>query len=152
IDGAVKGSKVEKGHAEYIFELVNEFAGYGFNKSHAAAYAVIGYQTAYLKAVHPVEFLAASMSLDLHNTAKLPSFFQEARRLKIPVVAPDVATSNADFDVRQQQIIYALGAIKGVGKPAMLSVEKARAEGEFKDLQDFAERVDPRLVNKRCFE
>ena len=114
--------------AEYIFELVNEFAGYGFNKSHAAAYAVIAYQTAYLKANHPVEFLAASMSLDIQNTDKLAAFFQETKRLDIAVAPPDVTSSNSDFDVRDQTIFYALGAVKGVGKPAMASVERARAD------------------------
>ncbi len=151
LDGAEKKG-VTKGRAEYIFELVNEFAGYGFNKSHAAAYAVIAYQTAFLKANHPVEFLAASMSLDIHNTDKLAAFFQDARRMNARIALPDVTTSNADFDVRDQTICYALGAIKGVGKPAMLSVEQARANGPFKDLQDFSERVDARLVNRRCFE
>ena len=143
---------VSEGQAEYIFELVNEFAGYGFNKSHAAAYAVVAYQTAYLRANHPVEFLAGSMSLDITNTDKLAAFFQEAKRLKIEVVPPDVTTSNADFDVRDQKIYYALGAIKGVGTPAMQIVESAKSERPFEDVFDFAERVDPRLVNKRVFE
>jgi DNA polymerase-3 subunit alpha len=143
---------VSRERAEYIFELVNEFAGYGFNKSHAAAYAVIAYQTAYLKANHAVEFLAASMSLDIQNTDKLSAFFQDAKRLGLTVRPPDVTSSNADFDVREGAICYALGAIKGVGLPAMKAVETARAEQPFRDLQDFAERVDARLVNKRCFE
>ncbi len=151
IEGAARKG-VAQSRAEYIFELVNEFAGYGFNKSHAAAYAVVAYQTAFLKANHPVEFLAASMSLDIHNTDKLAAFFQDARRLQLKVVPPDVMVSDADFDVREQAIYYALGAIKGVGKPAMLTVEQARAAGAFRDLQDFAERVDARLVNRRCFE
>ena len=151
LEGAAK-KDVSKERAEYIFELVNEFAGYGFNKSHAAAYAVIAYQTAYLRAKHPVEFLAGSMSLDITNTDKLAAFFQEAKRLKIDVVSPDVTTSNADFDVRDQKIFYALGAIKGVGKPAMEIVEKARADKPFEDLFDFAERMDPRQVNKRVYE
>lgn len=151
LEGAAEKG-VGKGQAEYIFELVNEFAGYGFNKSHAAAYAVIAYQTAYLRANHPVEFLAGSMSLDITNTDKLAAFFQEAKKLKIEVVPPDITQSNADFDVREQKIYYALGAIKGVGKPAMLEVEKARAERPFLDVFDFAERIDPRQVNKRVFE
>ncbi len=143
---------VSKERADYIFELVNEFAGYGFNKSHAAAYAVISYQTAYLKANHPVEFLAGSMSLDLTNTDKLAAFFQETKRLDITVVPPDVTTSNADFDVRDQKIYYALGAVKGVGSPAMSDVEKQRSEKPFEGLHDFAERIDPKLINKRVFE
>lgn len=151
LEGA-KEKGVSKDRADYIFELVNEFAGYGFNKSHAAAYAVISYQTAYLKANHPVEFLAGSMSLDLTNTDKLAAFFQEAKRLKIDVVPPDVCQSNADFDVRDQKIFYALGAIKGVGLQAMENVQEVRSTREFADLYDFAERVDPRLINKRVYE
>ncbi len=151
VDGA--GEKgVSRERAEYIFELVEEFAGYGFNKSHAAAYAVIAYQTGFLKANHPVEFLAASMSLDIQNTDKLAAFFQETKRLDISIRRPDVNSCNADFDVREQEIFYALGAIKGVGKPAMLGVEQARKQGDFSDLQDFSKRVDPRQVNRRCFE
>lgn len=143
---------VPEERAEYIFALVDEFAGYGFNKSHAAAYAAIAYQTAFLKANHPVEFLAASMSLDIQNTDKLAAFFQDARRLGVVVQPPTVASSNADFDVREQEIIYALGAIKGVGKAAMECVEATRKIAPFKSLQDFAERVDAKLVNRRCFE
>jgi DNA polymerase-3 subunit alpha len=151
-DGAFKTKGVERKLANEIFDTMEKFAGYGFNKSHAAAYAVIAYQTGFLKANHPVEFLAASMSLDLGNTDKLAAFFQEAKRLKIKVALPDVNISNADFDVRQQEIYYALGAIKGVGKPAMLGVERSRALGAFGGLHDFSERMDPKLVNKRCFE
>ncbi len=151
VEGAAeKGVKAQR--AEYIFELVEEFAGYGFNKSHAAAYAVIAYQTGFLKANHPVEFLAASMSLDIQNTDKLAAFFQDAKRLEIPVRPPSVMDCNADFDVREQEIYYALGAIKGVGKPAMLGVERSRAQKPFADLQDFAKRVDPRQVNRRSLE
>ncbi len=151
LEGAAQKG-VSKERAEFIFELVNEFAGYGFNKSHAAAYAVIAYQTAYLKANHAVEFLAGSMSLDLTNTEKLASFFQETKRLKVEVVSPDVTQSSADFDVRDQKIYYALGAIKGVGKEAMLTVERARSEKQFEDLHDFAERIDPRQINKRVLQ
>ncbi|MEZ5939101.1 MAG: DNA polymerase III subunit alpha, partial [Hyphomonadaceae bacterium] len=152
LEGAAKTKGMKAPLANDIFDTMEKFAGYGFNKSHAAAYAAIAYQTAFLKAHHPVEFLAASMSLDIHNTDKLAAFFQEARRLSIKVVPPDITSANADFDVRNQTIIYALGAIKGVGKPAMLNVEHIRQEKPFSDLQDFAERVDPRLVNRRCFE
>ncbi|WP_018996899.1 DNA polymerase III subunit alpha [Hirschia maritima] len=151
LEGAAEKG-VTKERAEFIFELVNEFAGYGFNKSHAAAYAVIAYQTAYLKAKHPVEFLAGSMSLDLTNTEKLAAFFQETKRLKIPVVTPDIMACNADFDVRDQKIYYALGAVKGVGKEAMLDVERARNEKPFENLFDFAERVDPRQINRRVYQ
>ncbi len=138
--------------AEMTFDACAKFADYGFNKSHSAPYALLTYQTAWLKANHPVEFLAASMSLDCGNTDKLAVFFQEARRMGVEVRAPDINKSSADFTVEEGAVRYALGAIKGVGKPAMLSVEQARKEGEFSDLQDFSERIDARLVNRRCFE
>ena len=152
----VKGA-LEKGISEddanLTFDACAKFADYGFNKSHSAPYALLTYQTAWLKANHPVEFLAASMSLDAGNTDKLAVFFQEARRMGIEVRLPDINASCADFSVEGEAVRYALGAIKGVGKPAMLSVEQARASGgEFLDLQDFAERIDARLVNRRCFE
>ncbi len=143
---------ISEADAELTFEACAKFADYGFNKSHSAPYALLTYQTAWLKANHPVEFLAASMSLDSGNTDKLAVFFQEARRMGIEVRPPDINHSCADFTVEGEAVRYALGAIKGVGKPAMLSVEKARESGEFLDLQDFAERVDARLVNRRCFE
>jgi len=144
---------ISRSDAELTFEACAKFADYGFNKSHSAPYALLTYQTAWLKANHPVEFLAASMSLDMGNTDKLAVFFQEARRMGIEVRPPDINASGADFTVEEGAVRYALGAIKGVGKPAMLSVEEARATGgSFCDLQDFAERVDARLVNRRCFE
>lgn len=153
IDGAAEGKQIDEPLANEIFDTMEKFAGYGFNKSHAAAYALIGYQTAYLKRHFPVAFLAASMSLDLHNTDKLAAFFQEARRLKIPVLAPDVNSSTADFDVRGDAIVYALGALKGVGPEAMKNLMAEReAHGAFADLHDFAERVDPKDVNKKCVE
>lgn len=151
IAGAVEKNVPEK-QASHIFDVMEKFAGYGFNKSHAAAYAVISYQTGYLKANHPTEFLAASMSLDIQNTDKLAAFFQEAKRLNIPVKAPDINVSNADFDVRDGAIIYALGAIKGVGMEAMKNVTEIRKSAKFETLHDFAERVDPRQVNRKCFE
>ena len=144
---------VEASKASYIFDLVAEFAGYGFNKSHAAAYAVIAYRTAWLKANHPVAFMAGLMSLDRANTDKLAIFFQEARRMGLEVRPPDVNASRADFAVEEGAIRYALGAIRNVGFAAMEHVAQVRASGgPFKDLFDFAERVDPRQVNKRAFE
>jgi DNA polymerase-3 subunit alpha len=153
----LKGAKELKGIeaplANDIFDTMEKFAGYGFNKSHAAAYALIGYHTAYLKRHFPVAFLAASMSLDLHNTDKLAAFFQEARRLKIPVIAPNVNVSTADFDVDGDSIVYALGALKGVGPEAMKHLVQERASnGNYKCLHDIAERVDPKDINKKCFE
>ena len=139
--------------ADFIFELVAKFAGYGFNKSHAAAYALIAYQTAWLKANAPVEFFAGSMSLDIANTDKLAIFMQDARRFGVTVVAPDINRSGADFEVEDGQVLYALGAIRNVGVEAMKHVEAVRrAGGLFRSLVDFAERVDPRMLNKRNFE
>ncbi|MEL6568031.1 MAG: DNA polymerase III subunit alpha [Pseudomonadota bacterium] len=153
VDGAAELKGIDADLANSIFDTMAKFAGYGFNKSHAAAYAAIGYHTGYLKCHFPVEFLAASMSLDLHNTDKLAAFFQEAKRLKIPVIAPDVTTSTADFDVRDGALVYALGALKGVGLEAMRHLVEVREAGKpFENLHEFAERVDPRQVNKKAFE
>jgi DNA polymerase-3 subunit alpha len=144
---------VPEPQADAIFELVDRFAGYGFNKSHAAAYAAISYQTAWLKARHPVEFFAASMSLDISNTDKLAVFYQDARRFGVKVRAPDVNRSGADFDVKDGEVLYALGAVRNVGLEAMRHLVMVREEGgPFRDLFDFVERVDPRLVNKRAME
>ncbi len=141
--------------AEQIFEQAAKFAGYGFNKGHAAAYAQVAYQTAFLKANYPVEFLAASMTLDIGNTDRLNVFRQEAQRLGIKVRPPDINRSEAFFacDAEAGVIYYALAAVKGVGRQAMDHVVAARsADGPFKSVTDFAARVDPRLVNKRAFE
>ena len=144
---------VDPKQSDSIFELVNKFAGYGFNKSHAAAYAFISYQTGYLKANYPVEFFAATMSLDITNTDKLAVFYQDARRFGIKIVAPDINRCKADFDVENGEILYALGAIRNVGFEAMLSVVQTREEGgRFTDIFDFLERIDPKAVNKRAIE
>jgi DNA polymerase-3 subunit alpha len=141
--------------AEQIFEQAAKFAGYGFNKGHAAAYAQVAYQTAYLKANYPVEFLAASMTLDIGNTDRLNVFRQEAQRLGIKVLPPDINRSEAPFacDAEARVIYYALAAVKGVGRQAMDHVVAVRhADGPFKSVGDFAARVDPRLANRRAFE
>ena len=156
IKGALEKS-VPEAQSGSIFDLVAKFAGYGFNKSHAAAYALISYQTGWLKANHPVEFFAASMSLDLSNTDKLAVFYQDARKFEVPVLAPDVNRSSADFDVSWEDekgaVLYALGAIRNVGLEAMKHVIEVRdAGGRFTDIFDFLERVDPRQVNKRALE
>ena len=152
VEGAT-ANKVERETAEYIFELVNEFAGYGFNKSHAAAYALIGFQTAYLKAKYPAEFMAALMSLDIANVEKLAIFYKEAERMGVEIEPPCVNRSGADFEVKDGKILYALGALKNVGVDAMRHVVAVREKGgPFKDLIEFAERVDTRIVNKRAFE
>ncbi|HEV2264858.1 MAG TPA: DNA polymerase III subunit alpha [Stellaceae bacterium] len=156
IDGA-KAHGVNDRLAEYIFEQVAKFAGYGFNKSHAAAYALVAYQTAYLKANYPVEFLAASMTLDLGNTDKLNVFRQECDRLGIKLLPPDINRSDVEFAVEAAgeggAIRYALAAVKGVGAGAMRQVVAERAaHGPFKNLSDFAARIDPKHFNKRQFE
>ncbi|MBX7247680.1 MAG: DNA polymerase III subunit alpha [Caulobacteraceae bacterium] len=152
IAGALDKGVPEK-QSGAIFDLVAKFAGYGFNKSHAAAYALIAYQTGWLKANHPVEFMAASMSLDISNTDKLAVFYQDARRFGVRVRAPDINRSQADFDVEDGEVLYALGAIRNVGLEAMRSlVETREAGGAFVDIFDFLERIDPKAVNKRALE
>jgi DNA polymerase-3 subunit alpha len=143
---------IDKATAEAIFELLAKFADYGFNKSHAAAYALIAYQTAYLKANFPVEFMAASMTLDMGNTDKLAEFRSECDRLGIKIEPPSVARSGVTFDVDGNTIFYALAALKGVGPQACESIVAARADGPFKDLADFAARLNPKAVNKRVLE
>jgi DNA polymerase-3 subunit alpha len=152
VDGA-KEKGVNASKASSIFDLVQKFAGYGFNKSHAAAYAYIAYQTAWLKANYPAEFLAASMSLDRANTDKLAIFLKEARRTDVKVSPPHVNHSQADFSVKDGAIVYALSAVKNVGEGAMAHIAKERkANGPFKDLIDFAERIDLKLIGKRSLE
>ncbi|HWY15153.1 MAG TPA: DNA polymerase III subunit alpha [Rhizomicrobium sp.] len=146
---------IARGIAETIFEQAAKFAGYGFNKGHAAAYAQVAYQTAYLKANYPTEFLAASMTLDIGSTDRLNVFRQEAGRLGIKVLPPDINRSDAFFtcDSAAGVIFYALGAVKGVGRQAMEHVVAMREEeGPFRSIADFARRVDVRHVNKRAFE
>src|SRR5262245_25500552 len=143
---------VDRARAEAIFELLERFADYGFNKSHAAAYALVAYQTAYMKANHPVEFLAASMTLDTGNTDKLAEFRAEAERLGISVEPPSVNRSAVAFEVEDNAIHYSLAALKGVGTQAVEAIVAARDERPFTDLADFAGRINPRAVNKRVLE
>lgn len=153
--GRVNGIKPAK--ANELFDLIDKFAGYGFNKSHAAAYALLAYQTAWLKTHHPHEFFAASMAYDIHQTDKLAIFADDMRRLSIECLPPDINASLADFHVEKHNdglaVRYALGALKGVGERAMeLLVEERDTRGRFQSLDDFAKRVDPRLLNKRQLE
>jgi len=151
----VKGSTergINRSQADAIFDLLERFAEYGFNKSHAAAYALVAYQTAYMKANYPVEFLAASMTLDMANTDKLAEFRTEAERLGIKVEPPCVNRSGVAFDVDGNTIHYALAALKGVGAQAVQSIVDARDDKPFADLSDFAHRINPRAVNKRVLE
>ena len=158
VEGAVARG-VAPGKAEQIFDQMAKFAGYGFNKSHAAAYALVAYQTAYLKANYPVEFLAASMTLDLGNTDKLNHFRQELGRLGIALLPPDINRSEVAFSVEtdpktgKPAIRYALAAVKGVGEQAMSELVAERAaHGPYKDLFDFARRLDTKSFNRRQFE
>jgi DNA polymerase-3 subunit alpha len=152
IEGAARNGVDAKKAAE-VFELLNKFANYGFNKSHAAAYGVVSYQTAWLKANHPVEFMAAVMNCDIHLTDKLAVYKRETDRLGIEMAAPCVNRSEAGFAVADGRILYALGALKGVGVEAMrLITEARRAGGPFADLFDLARRVELRRVGKRALE
>jgi DNA polymerase III subunit alpha len=135
-----------------IFEACAKFAEYGFNKSHSAPYAFITYQTAWMKANYPVEFLAASMTLDINNTDKLSEFRGEAQRLGVKLEAPSVNRSGATFEVSDGTIYYALAALKGVGAQAVELIVEARKDGLFTSLADFAARVNPRAINKRVVE
>ncbi len=157
IDGAVENG-VHKGTAADIFVQVEKFAGYGFNKSHAAAYALVAYQTAYLKANYPVEFLAASMTLDAGNTDKLGQFRVELERQKIELLPPDIQKSGVYFSVEttdegESAVRYALAAVRNVGAAAMeLLVQEREENGAFKDLFEFSERLDAQVMNKRQIE
>ncbi|GJE17838.1 DNA polymerase III subunit alpha [Methylobacterium marchantiae] len=151
VKGSVAGGLTEA-KANEIFDLLAKFADYGFNKSHAAAYALLTYQTAYLKANYPVEFLAAAMQLDIDVTDKLAEFRQDAQRLGIPVEPPSINSSGVNFEVHDGRIGYALAAIKGVGRAAVEAVVEARGDKPFKDLACLARRLNPRLVNKRTLE
>ncbi|MEA2974618.1 MAG: polymerase subunit alpha, partial [Alphaproteobacteria bacterium] len=151
IEGAVKNA-ITKDQADTIFELLAKFADYGFNKSHAAAYAMVSYHTAYMKTHYPVEFLAASMTLDMSNTDKLSEFRAEAQRLGIKVEAPNVNRSGATFEVSDGTIYYALAGLKGVGAQAVELIVEARKDGLFTSPADFAARVNPRAINKRVIE
>ena len=152
IEGAV-ANEVDATTAEHIFTQVDRFAGYGFNKSHAAAYALIAYQTAYLKANHPVAFYAASMSLDYERTDKLHVFRQDAAAHGVEIHPPDINRSDAAFSVADGNIVYALSAIRNVGAQAMRDVAAERAEnGLYKDIFDFARRTGDTGLNRRMLE
>ncbi len=151
VSGAVERG-ITQSQADTIFELLAKFADYGFNKSHAAAYALVSYQTAYMKAHYPVEFLAASMTLDMGNTDKLSEFRAEAQRLGIRVEPPSINRSGPTFDVADGKIFYALAALKGVGAHAVQLIVDARGDRPFASIADFASRVSPKAVNKRVLE
>ncbi|HTN94264.1 MAG TPA: DNA polymerase III subunit alpha [Gallionella sp.] len=152
ISGALKNGTSKK-QAGNLFDLMEKFAGYGFNKSHAAAYALVAYQTAYLKAHHPAAFMAATLSGDLDNTDKVRTFYIDTLQQGIRVLPPDINSSGYAFSpVDEQTIAYGLGAIKGTGAAAIENIVKAREPGAFRDLFDFCRRVDKRIVNRRTVE
>ncbi len=152
VNGAVKNG-ITKETAILIFKKIEPFAEYGFNKSHAAAYAMIAYQTAYLKTYYPNEFIAASMSNELSNTDKLSEFYEELKRLKVNVCIPSINECFAEFVPQRDKLFYALGAIKNVGFEAISQVIKEREKnGKFKSISDFINRVDPKNINKLQLE
>jgi DNA polymerase III subunit alpha len=139
--------------AEYIFDLMAKFAGYGFNKSHSAAYAYIAYQTAYLKAHYPSQFMAALLSCDMHNTDKVVMYINECKEHEIEVLPPDINESHHDFTVILDRIRFGLAAVKNVGGAALDSIiEEREKDGPYRSLEDFCCRVDSRRVNKRVIE
>jgi DNA polymerase-3 subunit alpha len=157
VEGCRTVNGIGKSQANELFDLIDKFAGYGFNKSHAAAYALLAYQTAWLKAHHPHEFYAASMCYDMTLTDKLGIFVDDARRLGVTLCGPDINLSDAEFDVQVDEngpkVRYALAALKSVGEGAMERLVVERTErGAFADIDDLATRVDPRLFNKRQLE
>ena len=153
VEGCATHNQISAAKANELFDTIDKFAGYGFNKSHAAAYALVAYQTAWLKAHHRAEFYAASMSFDMALTDKLGVFVEDMRRGGVECRPPDINASNAYFTVEGDAVRYALGALKGVGEKAMEAlVEERERGGPFTSLEDFAARIDPRLLNRRQLE
>ena len=152
MEGAKKTHGIDAKKSGEVFDLLEKFANYGFNKSHAAAYAVVSYQTGWLKANHPVEFMAGVMNCDIHLTDKLAVYKRELDKLDIPVVPPCVNRSLATFSVDQGRVVYALGALKNVGVEAMKMIVEARGQKPFATLYDVARRVDLKRVGKRPME
>jgi len=153
VEGCATHNQIPAAKANELFDLIDKFAGYGFNKSHAAAYALVAYQTAWLKAHHRAEFYAASMSFDMALTDKLGVFVEDMRRGDVECLPPDINASDAFFTVENGAVRYALGALKGVGEKAMEAlVEERTRGGPFSSLEDFAARIDPRSLNRRQLE
>src|SRR5207302_4217118 len=155
----VKGAQqrgLEKEKAQDIFEMIVKFGGYGFNKSHSAAYALVSYQTAYLKAHYTPEFMAALLSSEIDDGNKrdfMVEHIEDARRLGVEVLPPDVNSSESDFTVRDGKILFGLTAIKGVGRGASAEIVRARtAGGPFRDLFDFCERIDLKILARAAIE
>ena len=164
VKGCAERSDIPRAKANELFDLIDKFAGYGFNKSHAAAYALLAYHTAWLKAHHPAEFYAASMAYDIHLTDKLTVFVDDMRRTGVACLPPDINRAGADFTVEPLEaqtddprlacaVRYALGGLKGVGEKAMEQlVEERERNGPFLSLDDFADRIEPRVLNRRQLE
>jgi DNA polymerase-3 subunit alpha len=153
VEGCAAHNNIPAAKANELFDLIDKFAGYGFNKSHAAAYALVAYQTAWLKAHHRAEFYAASMSFDMALTDKLSVFVEDMRRGGVECLAPDINASHAHFTVENGAVRYALGALKGVGEKAMEALVEERARsGLFVSLEDLAARIDARMLNRRQLE
>ena len=152
LDGCEKNG-IDKTLAENIFDLVEKFAGYGFNKSHSAAYALVSYQTLWLKAHYPAEFMAAVLTADMQNTDKVVTLVEECRAMGLDLLVPDVSRSAYTFTVNDDgQIVYGLGAIKGLGEGPIDSIVAAAKDGPFEDIFDFCRRIDLKKVNKRALE
>ncbi|MBA2936365.1 DNA polymerase III subunit alpha [Sphingomonas sp. CGMCC 1.13654] len=157
VKGCAEVNAIPAQKANELFDLIDKFAGYGFNKSHAAAYALVAYQTAWMKAHHKPEFFAASMCFDMAQTDKLSIFVEDMRRMDVPGLPPSINHSEAEFSVEEgpegPSVRYALGALKGVGEKAMeeLCAERVRG-GPFRSIEDFADRIDPRMLNQRQLE
>jgi DNA polymerase III subunit alpha len=157
VTGCAEHHQIDAVKANELFDLIDKFAGYGFNKSHAAAYALLAYQTAWVKVHYPADFFAASMAYDISNTDKLAGFSDDMRRMNVTMLPPCINRSSADFTVEVDgdglAVRYALGALKGVGEGAMEQLVAERdANGNFSSLADFANRISPRLVNRRQIE
>ena len=157
VAGCAEHNQIDKAKANELFDLIDKFAGYGFNKSHAAAYALLAYQTAWLKAHYPQDFFAASMAFDISNTDKLSIFVDDMRRLEVAMLPPCINSSEADFSVERIEdglaVRFALGALKGVGEGAMATLcEERQRNGAFKSIDDFADRIGARLLNRRQIE
>ncbi|MBI2430185.1 MAG: DNA polymerase III subunit alpha [Ignavibacteriales bacterium] len=153
IEGGQKASKLSAKLAGDIFDLIEKFASYGFNKSHSVAYSVVAYQTAYLKAQYPAEYMAATLTSEINNTDKIVLFIDDCRKLGLQVLPPDVNESEKDFNVTKDGIRFGLAAIKNVGVNAVDAIVKARTEkGKFTSLYDFCMKVDLRTVNKKTLE
>jgi DNA polymerase-3 subunit alpha len=153
-EAGAKDNGIDPDLAIKIFDLVEKFAGYGFNKSHSAAYALVSYQTLWLKTHYPAEFMAAVMSADMDNTDKIVTLVDECERMKITILPPDVNAGNHKFAVDEQgRIVYGIGAIKGVGEGPIEAIIEAREnQGKFTDLFDFCAKVDTKRINKRVLE